>query len=62
MNAATVAAGASTDQSTNTVGVESVVWQASVDDAAGDHVATVTVTASASGTGCRLTAQGVTTN
>jgi len=61
---ATVAAGATTDQPANagTNGVESVMWQASVDDAAGDHVATVTVTASASGTGCRLTAQGVTTN
>jgi hypothetical protein len=61
---ATVAAGATTDQPANvgTNGVESVVWQASVDDAGGDHVATVTVTAGASGTGCRLTAQGITTN
>ncbi len=60
---ATVAPGATTDQTTNlgTNGVESVMWQASVDDAAGDHVATVWVTASASGTGCRLTAQGLST-
>ncbi len=44
---ATVAAGATTDQPTNlgTNGVESVMWQASVDDAAGDHVATMWVTA-----------------
>ena len=34
------------------------MWQASIDDAAGDHAATITVTASASGTSCRLTAQG----
>jgi hypothetical protein len=61
---ATVAAGASTDQPTNvgTNGVESVMWQASVDDAGGDHVATVWVTASASGTNCRLTAQGISTS
>jgi hypothetical protein len=61
---ATVAAGASTDQPANvgTNGVESVMWQASVDDAGGDRVATVTVTAGASGTACRLTAQGITTN
>jgi hypothetical protein len=60
---ATVAAGAATDQAPNVGvnGVESVTWQASVDDAAGDHVATVWVTASASGTGCRLAAQGLST-
>ena len=60
---ATVAAGAATDQAPNVGvnGVESVMWQASVDDAAGDHVATVWVTASASGTGCRLAAQGFST-
>jgi hypothetical protein len=60
---ATVAAGAATDQTPNigVNGVESVTWQASVDDAAGDHVATVWVTASASGTGCRLAAQGLST-
>jgi len=60
---ATVAAGASTDQPVNigASGVESVMWQASVDDAGGDHVATLWVTASASGAGCRLAAQGFST-
>ena len=61
---ATVAAGATTDQAPNlgANGVESVLWQASVDDAGGDRVATVWVTASASGTGCRVTAQGLSTS
>jgi hypothetical protein len=60
---ATVAAGAATDQPPNigTAGTESVMWQASVDDTAGDRAATITITASASGTGCRLTAQGLST-
>ena len=60
---ATVAAGASTGQPTNLgdSGVESVTWQASVDDNSGDRVATVWVTAAASGSNCRVTAQGVST-
>ncbi|MDX6539368.1 MAG: hypothetical protein QOI71_978 [Gaiellales bacterium] len=60
---ATVAAGAATDQPANigTGGVESVMWQASVDDPAGDHVATVWVTASGSGATCHLSAQGFST-
>jgi hypothetical protein len=64
VHTATVAAGASTNQAPNLgdAGVESVMWQVSVDDAGGDRVATVQVTAGASGTGCRLTAHGVTTN
>jgi hypothetical protein len=59
----TVAAGAATDQPANlgVTGWESVMWQASVDDSAGDHVATVWVTASASGASCRVTAQGFST-
>jgi hypothetical protein len=60
---ATVAAGATTDQPANmgTGGVESVMWQASVDDPAGDHVATMWVTAAGSGSSCHLTAQGFST-
>jgi hypothetical protein len=60
---ATVAAGATTDQPANvgTGGIESVMWQASVDDAAGDHVATLWVTAAGSGTSCHVTAQGFST-
>jgi hypothetical protein len=60
---ATVAAGATTSQPTNVGdgGVESVMWQASVDDSGGDRVATIWVTAAASGANCRLTAQGVST-
>ena len=60
---ATVAAGATTDQPANigTGGVESVMWQASVDDAAGDHVATMWVTAAGTGSSCLLTAQGFST-
>jgi hypothetical protein len=42
-------------------GWQSVTWQASVDDAAGDRVATVVVTASASGNNCRISAQGFST-
>jgi hypothetical protein len=63
VHVATVAAGASTGQAPNigASGVESVMWQASVDDAGGDHVATVWVTAGASGANCRLAAQGFST-
>jgi hypothetical protein len=60
---ATVAAGASTSQPTNlgTDGVQSVMWQASVDDNGGDRVATLWVTTSASGANCRITAHGIST-
>jgi hypothetical protein len=60
---ATVAAGATVNQPTNVgdSGVESIMWQASVDDSGGDRVATIWVTAAASGANCRLTAQGVST-
>jgi hypothetical protein len=60
---ATLAPGAATDQPTNlgVNGVESVMWQASVDDSGGDRVATLWVTASASGNNCRLTAHGIST-
>jgi hypothetical protein len=43
------------------VGWETVTWQASIDDAGGDRVATIWVSASASGNNCRLTAQGIST-
>ncbi len=42
-------------------GWESVTWQASIDDAGGDRLATVWVTASASGNNCRVSAQGIST-
>jgi hypothetical protein len=60
-----VAAGAAETQfvpNTGTGGEESVTWQASIDAAAGDHVATITATAGASGANCRLTAQGLATS
>jgi hypothetical protein len=59
----TVAAGAAVDQPANKgdSGQESVMWQASVDDSGGDRVATMWVTAGASGANCRLTAQGLAT-
>jgi hypothetical protein len=62
-NAATVASGATFDQPANagTNGEESVMWQASDDSSAGDHVSTVWVTAGANGTSCRITAQGIAT-
>ena len=62
-NAASVVAGATLDQPAN-VGVngeESVMWQASDDSSAGDRVSTMWVTAGASGTSCRITAQGIAT-
>ena len=62
-NAATVAAGATTDQPTNagTNGEESVMWQASDDSSGGDRVSTMWVTAGGTGTSCRITAQGLAT-
>jgi hypothetical protein len=62
-NAASVVAGATLDQPANTAtnGEESVMWQASDDSSAGDRVSTMWVTAGASGTSCRITAQGIAT-
>lgn len=42
-------------------GLESIMWQASVDSTAGDRVSTMWATASASGTACRISAQGLAT-
>ena len=42
-------------------GQESVMWQASDDSSGGDRVSTLWVTAGASGTSCRITAQGIAT-
>ena len=63
VHATSVAAGATTDQPTNTGinGEESVMWQASDDSSAGDRVSTMWVTAGAGGTSCRITAQGIAT-
>lgn len=63
VHATIVGAGGSAEQPTNlgVNGWESVTWQASIDDAAGDRVATIVVTASASGNNCRLSAQGMST-
>jgi len=63
VHATSVAAGATTDQPTNTGvgGEESVMWQASDDSSAGDRVSTMWVTAGASGTACRITVQGIAT-
>jgi hypothetical protein len=63
VHAASVAPGATTDQPANVglTGQESVMWQASDDSSGGDRVATLWVTASGSGTGCRITAQGIAT-
>jgi trimeric autotransporter adhesin len=63
VNAASVAAGATLDQQPNAglTGQESVMWQASDDSSAGDRVSTLWVTAGASGTSCRITAQGIAT-
>jgi trimeric autotransporter adhesin len=62
-NVATVAGGATVDQPANSGvgGQESVMWQASDDSSGGDRVSTLWVTAAASGTGCRITAQGLAT-
>ena len=63
VHAATPGPGAVVEQPANlgVSGWESVTWQASLDDAGGDRVATVWVTASASGNNCRLSAQGIST-
>jgi hypothetical protein len=63
VHASTVASGATFDQPTNigVSGQESVTWQASDDSSGGDRVATLWVTAAASGTSCRITAQGMAT-
>jgi hypothetical protein len=42
-------------------GLESIMWQASVDSTAGDRVSTMWATASASGTACSISAQGLAT-
>ena len=62
-NAASVVAGTTFDQPVNTAtnGEESIMWQASDDSSAGDRVSTLWVTAGASGTSCRITAQGIAT-
>jgi trimeric autotransporter adhesin len=59
----TVVAGGAENQSPANIapGLETVAWQASIDDTGGDHVATVWVSASASGANCRLTAHGIAT-
>lgn len=63
VNVASVAAGGTLDQPTNSgvTGEESVMWQASDDSSGGDRVSTIWVTAGASGTSCRVTAQGFAT-
>ena len=63
VHSASVAAAATFDQppNTGTTGQESVTWQASDDSSAGDRVSTMWVTAAASGTSCRITAQGIAT-
>jgi hypothetical protein len=55
-----VAAGATHDQPTATT-AESIMWQVSDDSSAGDRVSTMWVSASGSGTSCRITAQGIAT-
>jgi hypothetical protein len=65
VDASSVAAGAAETQfvpNTGTGGEESITWQASIDAGAGDHVATLTATAGATGANCRLTAQGYATS
>jgi hypothetical protein len=63
VNVASVAAGATVDQPTNTgvTGQESLMWQASDDSTAGDRVSTLWVTAAGSATSCAITAQGLAT-
>jgi hypothetical protein len=63
VNAQSVAVGGTFTQPANSGagGLESIMWQASVDSAAGDRVSTLWTTASASGTACRITAQGLAT-
>ena len=64
MNDASVAGGGVATQPTNTGtgGVESIMWQASIDDSGGDRVATLQVTTSSSGANCRISAQGMSTS
>ena len=64
VNQASVAGGGVADQPANTGagGVESVMWQASIDDSSGDHVATLQVTTGSSGANCRISAQGMSTS
>jgi len=63
VNAQSVAAGGTFAQPANSGagGLESIMWQASVDSTAGDRVSTMWATASASGTACRISAQGLAT-
>jgi hypothetical protein len=63
-NEANVAGGGVATQPANigTGGVESVMWQASIDDSGGDRVATLQVTTSGSGANCRISAQGMSTS
>jgi hypothetical protein len=63
VNVTSVAGGATHDQPANTGpgGQESVMWQVSDDSSAGDRLTTMWVSASASGTACRITAQGIAT-
>jgi hypothetical protein len=63
VNVTSVAGGATHDQPANAGpgGQESVMWQVSDDSSAGDRVTTMWVSASASGTACRITAQGIAT-
>ena len=63
VHAAISAPGGSFEQPANLGenGWQTVTWQASVDDSAGDRVATVTVTSLASGANCRVSAQGLST-
>ena len=57
-----VGGGVATQPANPGTGVESVMWQASIDDSGGDRVATLQVTASPSGTNCRISAQGMSTS
>jgi len=63
VNAQSVAAGGTFAQPANSGagGLESIMWQASVDSTAGDRVSTMWTTASASGSACRISAQGLAT-
>ena len=63
VNTQSVAVGGTFAQPANSGagGLESIMWQASVDSTAGDRVSTMWATASASGTACRISAQGLAT-
>ena len=63
VNTQSVAVGGTFAQPANSGagGLESMMWQASVDSTAGDRVSTMWATASASGTACRISAQGLAT-